>query len=478
MNKFALILFSFITINSFSQELVKNIRFKIPQKSDLFQIIEEDNKRVSLFFTNKIKTTSVRFDKDFNIIDSLSYIKPEKKFNEIVGYSISDNKYYTYWSASNNKEFVSQCFDFSKKVTLQKSYTLDSGKEQVIKKTTINNIFYLITITKNSNILNFYVFKDGNYSKRTVDMSERVFYDKENKDAKLWSIFNTITTMENYFGLQTISNDSPASLTFSGSKRKCYDYNNNFIITLDNNNQFTQFISINLNDFSFNYQIFDQPKIIENVDASSDSNSFVLEKNIVQMNLNSDNLVIVVKDFNNQDLKSYQAFDNKEIDFKNSEIYQENKSVKSVRVLDKSNQFLRKIYHLNPSLSCYSNNGVNYLTIGSVSSLENNNNGAMMVGGMFGLAGALIAVALTSNYSMNNLNSYQGRKVVYINCMFDDNFNHINGDAKKLAFDKLRNFVEENKKLTSQTIFKFDSALLFGGFNKETNYYSFYKFVD
>jgi len=94
------------------------------------------------------------------------------------------------------------------------------------------------------------------------------------------------------------------------------------------------------------------------------------------------------------------------------------------------------------------------------------------------MAGALIGAAISSNYSVNNLNSYNDRKVVYINCLFDSNFNHIDGNIKKLAFDELRVFADKNDHLKSQTVFKFNSDLYFGGYDKTKGIYSFYKFND
>ena len=136
---------------------------------------------------------------------------------------------------------------------------------------------------------------------------------------------------------------------------------------------------------------------------------------------------------------------NLDIAFKNSDIIQENGSVKSTRILEKSSQLLRKIGGLNPSISLYTVGDKIFMIIGGVSIVQQNN--AALYGGMFGITGALIGAAISSNYSLNNLNSYKGRKVVYINCLFDQNFNHISGDVKRTAFDELRAFSEKNEKL-------------------------------
>jgi hypothetical protein len=196
------------------------------------------------------------------------------------------------------------------------------------------------------------------------------------------------------------------------------------------------------------------------------------------MKLNTEKMLLSIKDLEGNELKSFEILDGKEIAFKNSEIIQENKNIKSTRVLDNSSQLLRKIYYQNPSISCYSFNNKKYLSIGSVSDPENGNANILMIGGMYGFVGALIAVAITSNYSMDNLNSYKGRKVVYINCLFDSDFNHVNGELKKLAFDELRLFADNNNKLLSQAVFKLNSNLYFGGYDDKKGTYSFYQFKD
>ncbi|RXR21061.1 hypothetical protein EQG63_03740 [Flavobacterium amnicola] len=475
MNKIIIALvLSLLGAKSFAQDLVKTINYTVPKKSEIFQIVEEEKKQLSLFFCTNKQISSLRFNENFEIIDSLTTNQIDKKFDEIIGYSLSGDKYYTYWT--NGKDYISKAFDFKNKKIESNNYDVILEKEKIIKKLSINNLFYLITVSKNSSLLNFYVFNDGNFTKKVVDFSSKIFYNTYDKEALLSSVFSEATAMENPYSLQNISNDSPASLVFTANKRKCYNYGDQFIITIDNNKTFTQYVSVNLKDFTSDYKIFGQPEIIENVDMTNDSNSFLLEKNLIQIRLNSDNMTIAVKDFENKTVKSFKANSKEEISFKNSDIVQENKNVKSVRILDKSNQFIRKIYNLNPSLSCYINNDNYYLTIGSVSVLENNN--AALYGAMLGgLTGALIGAALTSNYSTNNLNSYHERKVVYINSILDKNFNHVAGDAKKLAFDKLRNFVEEHKNVQYRTIFKRGNSLYFAGYTG-LNTYSFYSFKD
>ncbi|WP_298117998.1 hypothetical protein [Flavobacterium sp.] len=470
-----LLLALFVTSVSFSQELIKEFNFKLPKNSDVFQVVEEDKKQISLFFSDKNYARTLRFDDNFNLIDSLKAQRPSKLYYDIIGYSISGNKYYSYWSNLNSKEIASQCFDFDSKSTNIKSYRLEFEKEKPIKKITINNVFYLITVVKNTSILNVYVFNDGQMEKKSIDLSDKTFLDYESKKTNLWEIVNEYTSFEPALTIQNIVNETPPSLTFSANKRKAYTKDNNLILTFDNNQNFTQLLNINLSNFSCFQKLYNQPFMVQSEFSSFDSNSFLLNNKIIQMKINSSKMAMTIKDLEGNELKNFEIITDQEIDFKNSEIIQENGKISNTRILEKSSQLLRKIYNLNPSIACFENDNNIYMTIGGVSTLQNNS--AAMYGGMIGgLTGALIGAAISSNYSVNNLNSYTNRKVVYINCLFDNNFNHIKGTIKKLAFDELRSFAEEKSNLTSQTVFRFNSNLYFGGFNHKNSNYSFYKF--
>jgi hypothetical protein len=466
-----------ITTFSFSQELVKSIPIKIAKKSEVFQVVDQEKKQVLLFFSNKDGVKTLLFDNNLEFQDSLSGNRPYQEYDDIIGYSISNNKYYSYWASSNNKEIAYQCFDFENKKIDFKTYQLEFTKEKPIEKITVNNIFYLITILKNTSKLNFYVFKDGQMEKKTIDLSDKRFIDDENIRTDLWSILNVSTAFEPALSIQNILSETPPSLTFSANKRKAYTNNNNLIFTFDNNKNFTQMLNFNLSDFSVSQKSFPQPYLEQTEFNSTDCNSFLLKDKIVQMKINSDKMILSIKDLEGTELKNFSLLADKEIDFKNSEIIQENGRIKNTRILENSNQLLRKIYNQNPSISCYENENKIYLTLGSVSLVQNNN--AIMYGGMIGgFTGALIGAAISSNYSVNNLNSYKDRKVVYVNCLFDNDFNHIDGAIKKLSFDELRVFADKNDFFTNETVFKFNNSLYLGSYNGVTKNYSFYKFND
>lgn len=476
MKKLLCALILLVSLTSNSQELVKELKINLGLKTDAFQIVEEQKKQIAFFFSDKKSISTVRFNDSFNVIDSITVSRPSKEYDAVVGYSITDNKYFAYWS--DRKKMLAQCFDFDTKQVSSKIFPLEFGDEKVIKKITVNDVFYIITILKNSSVLNFYVYNNNTFEKKIIDLSAKRFLGFDNKTALLWDIIDRGTALEPSLFFQNISNETPPSLVFSAFKRKIYCPENTVVFTLDTNKRFTQLISVNLSDYTVFQKSYNQPHIEETPTGGGvDSNSFLSDNNLIQMKLSSEKMILSIKDFDGNELKSFEVINGEEINFKNSEIIQENKSVNNTRILDNSSQLLRKIYYQNPSIACYSLNNKKYVTIGSVSYQDSGN--GMMVGAMLGgITGALLAAAISSNYSMDNLNSYKNRKVVYINCLFDKDFNHINGDLKQLAFDELRIFADKKKKLLSQVVFKLNSNLYFGGYENKSGIYSFYKFKD
>ena len=470
---------TFLVICSFSnansQQLISEIKIGIPKKSEAFQFEDEETKNIFLFLDNKEVISSFKLDENLKVIDSIKINKGKNKIESIIGYAKNQSTYFTYWNSNDKKLFYVLSYDFDKKESNVATINFDIGKEAVINKVTIQNKFYIITATKNTNNVNFYCFTDKTFTKKTVELNGCVFYDDNQGKIPFYDLA-TKSFSALFAGVQNISEDNPASLTFASYEKKSYSKDNSIIFTFDNNRNYTQFLKIDLDSYQYDYKLFSQPFYA--IDPESFeihmSNSFFVNDNLIQLRGNSSNLTISIKDSNRKEIKNLNVFLDKEIDFKNSDIIQERLSIKNTRTLDKSNQLLRKISNSNAAISCYFENDMYYLTLGSSSEVQNNN--AMMYGGMFGLTGALISLALTSNYTINNIESYNNRVVVYINCLFDKDFNHVNGEKKQLAFDKLRLFIAENR-LANNIAFKLNDKLIYGG-NNSNKKFVFYSFSD
>lgn len=475
MLKKFIILFVFCFTSAKSQNFVSEIKIDLPKSQEAFQFKDEETKNVFLFIDKKEVISSYKLDENLKVVDSIKINKGKDKIESIIGYEKNKATYNTYWNSKNKNLLYVLSYDFEKKESNVLPINFDIGKEYLINTITIKNKFYIITASKSTNDINFYCFTDKTFSKKTISLNDCVFYDYQQNKISFYDLVSKIA-MSTYKGVQHISEDSPASLVFASRDKKSYINDNSLIFTFDNNKNYTQFLKINLDDYKYVYKLFSQPyfEVKEGSNETHISNSFFVNDNLIQLKTNFSVLTLSVKDMNRMEIKKLNIELDKEIDFKNSDIIEENMSAKHTRILDKSNKFLRNMKYLEPSVSCYFENDTYYLTLGSASGNRNNN--SMNMAGMYGLAGALIEIALTSKNTIDNVNSYNDRYVVYINCLFDKNFNHINGEKKQLAFDKLRLFAAE-KNFNNKVAFKWNNQLIYGG-NIPNKNFLFYSFSD
>jgi hypothetical protein len=468
------ILIAFLLINavSFSQEIVNSIPIELKRDSQVFQSVDETSKELTLFIADKLKTKAIRLDAKMNIIDSLSASKSEKNQTKIIGNITGVNKTTLFFGSSNPKKITSQSFDFDSKAIIDKTFDLDIKDEIYLEKFSVNNTFIILHLVKSTNAFKLYVFDSaGNYDVKNIATNELKFYHRSN----LYDTFaDDFLPFEPSFSLQKISPESPTSLTDSAKKRKCYYDKKKIIITIDTNNNFTQLINIDLEKY------IATGKIIKNTPYKSfnttelNSNSFLMEDNLYQIKTSSTKSILSIKDLEDNLIKEYEISANKSIDFKNSDIIQQNGSAKSTKTIDETGPFIRKINNLNLGVSLYKINDKYFTTLGSVSEVRDS---GPAVGGMFGVVGVLMYYAL-SNPTLENFNAYANRKVVYFNSLLDKNGNHVKEDLKPLAFDKIQSFMMDKKDITSQTIFKINESYYLGYYENKLQKFSILKFTD
>ena len=492
IKKFLLVLFVTNSFFSFSQELVKELDLKLESKRDYFQVVNETDKEVVLFLNDKEKVSAIRFNEQFNIKDSLATIRPEKKYKEIVGYSQKERNYFLYWASEDRKEINVQSFNFIKKQTRSTPINLALKKEQIVKELTIGNFFYLITILKNTSILKLYISdNNGNLDEKTIDLSHFEFKNIFNRPENLYRVM-TDESSEPFF--QSISNDSPPSLALSARKYKIYTYNpDEIIFTIDNTSKATQILRINLHDFTANLKHVLQPNTVKNEYGAIDfrSNSFLIDNKILQIKTNSFVFFFTVSDFDGNKIKEFKVFHDKEIDFKNSDFFEENSSIEKKKTILNTEKFLRKIHNF-PGISCYNLNGTYYTVIGS--SVDK----SYQIQSVMGTApvgigmgnGGLIPVSYGTCRTMENFISYRGKFIVYTNSLFDSKFNHIDEKLETSAFEKARIFLEENKDIRENLLifknnmykdlilFKFNKSIYLGNYSKQNKKYQIFSFTE
>ena len=489
------IVFGFLIFSSFgfSQEVAAELKLKLTGRREIFQIVDEPKKEVSVFISDMTNVFAYKFNSEFKIIDSLKTALPNQKFENIIGYTASDNKYNVFWGSYKNKEIAAQLFDFDKKTVTDAIYKFDFSKEQIIQELSVDNNFYIVSIIKSSSVFKLYSIDiDGKIICKTIDASAITLVNSYSETVNLYKAFKEeFSPFEAPFYVQNIITETPTSLTFAAYKRKIYTNSKEIIFTFDTNFKFTQIVKISLVDFSVSKEVINQPtdgfptKTFTNSDDPMsfqeviNSNSFLVNDRLFQIKQCLELITISIKNTDAKLVKEFQIKPNVPVSFKNTDIIQENGTFKSKRVLGTSDQFINKLYRTNPAITCFEKDNNYYATIGGVSEIRDQTNGTVVAGSvLYGMVGAIVFSILTYNPGLNNFNSYQNRKVIYISSLFDKNLNHLPGEIKPLAFDELRKFSISKSTNTGPTLFKFNKYLYYGGYDLKTKTYTFYRFAE
>ncbi|MBK0369451.1 hypothetical protein [Flavobacterium agrisoli] len=484
----SLLVFS-TSISALAQEIVNETPVKLDKNRSVFQIVNNSKKETTLFVSDDKKVNAILLNNQIQITDSLSTARPDsKKFPSMVGYNCSTDNAQIFWSSKDYSEIKTQLFDFANKKIDVKSLTLSFKDETILEKISTADAFFIVTIQKNSSILKIHNIDNlGNYSSNIVDASSFRFFDSNYKQATLYNVFKqSFLPSEAPFSLEFINAETPTSLDISSKKRKCYIDNGQLFITLDTNKNLTQLLTINLNTYTLTEKTIKKPFIVVDNNAtnlSTDSNSFLFNQKLYQMKSSATEFVFEIKDLDGNSLKEYRVNENDVIDFKNSEISQEGSGISgnSKKTLEKTSQFIRKLNNLNPGISCYLQGENTLVTLGSISEVKGMST-AQAIGGQFGLIGALAASMIDYyNPTMASFNAYANRKVVKVDCLFDQQNNHVKSDLKPLAFDKIRTFFEDNddvKKVSMETLFKMNDFYYLGYYLDKEKKYVIRKFAD
>ncbi|MBC7641053.1 MAG: hypothetical protein H7174_01745 [Flavobacterium sp.] len=480
--KIILLAFLLASFKSISQEFVGSIPVTLKKDKEVFQVVNEFGKQVTMFFGDKKSVKAIKLSEKMQIIDSISSPRPNSDYSNIVGYFGDKSNPTTLRMMDNNKEMLAEKFDFATHKISTKQFALDFKGEKILKFFSTNNNFYLLSLLKNTSILKLYVFNENGKTDKSIDLTSFHFLNDEFKKTTFSDLMgkNIYNDRETY-SLATIIADLPNTIATNCKKRKIYIDNKTIKITIDINSLYTQIIIIDLDTFLPSEKMIKKPEIIldssENdggIVADINSNSCLFDNKLYQIKSTSNYVKFSIKDLDDNLLFENTLYSEKPIEIKNSDILIET-GKSSNRKIILSNKFIRKINNQSPSISCSKNDENVCVTIGSISEPQQQMSGGMMVGAMFGLAGVLLASALSSPASAS-FNAYANREVTYVNCLFDNSGKHLSGNSKTLTFDKMRRFLEDNPDISIPTTFMLGDALYLGFSYNDKNAYFIKKY--
>ena len=163
------------------------------------------------------------------------------------------------------------------------------------------------------------------------------------------------------------------------------------------------------------------------------------------------------------------------IGFKNTPIIQEGGAYAKYREMEKTTKFLRKISQGDLGVSVYKLFDDYVITLGSTKEVATGGGFAPIGFGAFPVATAG-AVTVTFNPTFYAYGGYSSTKAVRIECLFDNDLNHLEGEISLNVFDVIDDHAEKLPSVEVETVFKLDNQHIWGYYSKKANQYLLYQF--
>ncbi len=480
-------IFFFVSL-TFSQEILSENEMELKSgfndRGESIPIINKETSELSLIVVDRKTVYFNKYDNAFKLIDRQKFEKPKSKAKNIRAAANSNSGEYLFLlSNDNNKKLELLSLNTKNKKTEVTATTFISKKELFLNTFTHQNQIYLITILPNTSKLNIRKIRGNNDIEiLEYDLSKETFFDYNGDASSLHHAFLTPDGNSVSFNLETehIKTNIPNSLSITSKLIKLYIRSNNTAtISLDKGNKFTQLLSFNLDAADYTVEVIQKPTLsITRAYDAIRSNSYLSGNKLYQVINNNDQLKLTVTNIESKKVIKEIAFQKKDsITFKNGPIVWGGKIIDKYEEVEQTKKFLRNIASGNVGVSVYKKDSITAITIGGVLELEMY---ARVPAMTFGIAGSK-GLGSVNSFTSPTYYAYTGytkSKSTYLRCLFNPYWTHIPGEVPKNAFDKIKDFSEEQVNQKAETLFKFNNHYIYGYYNPASKKYLLRKFED
>lgn len=444
-----------------------------------FPVVNKKNNDFALFLLDAKEAYAYLFDKELQNIGKLSTEALPRKYKVLIGSSISKENDYRIF-LTNNKETLFGVINFSFKTgeTAIKELDFTLSGQRFLQTFVYKNRFFIITALQNTSTLAFYEFDDeANYIVHNVNLSSDEFLNIKGKPTALYNLLVKDVGANKIVEIEKIENSNPNAIETVSSATKMYQFDDKITLTFDENREITKIVEVSLKDFSAIVSTFKKP-MQEIKTNKKRTNTFLFDDKIFTVASTDENMIFSIYEFENFELlKTYEAKIDAPIPFKNSPIIQQGGAYKQYREMEKTQKFLRKITDSDVGVSVYQHKNNYQILLGGRQDVTRGG-----IGFGFGFGGAVGGVAfgvgnMFFSPTFSAYNSYSTSKSTYIDCLFDENLEHISGAVEKNSFDKVYDYIDENPNIYAETLFLYNDSVLLG-FPSSDNKYVLRKFED
>lgn len=456
MKKLLLILLLTCKSALFSQTILNSYPINMRNSGNYSQILNVENSKthdVFAFIADDKNLAILQYNKALFLTNELrtSRINIEDKL--IIGYSFDENGNPTlYWSSEDFKSIVLIKYDMTNKAIKPLKFSFPYSKEYFIATFQKNNVFYLLSKDSAEQTLTLYKFKDDTVEEKPLDFSTFTFQNRNTQPI-------TFNQFIRDYPIEKIEVGDYNPLSRSIKKSKAYMLDNRLILTFDQNPAKTQIFDVNLETYEIKEKNFPQSMAEK---SRRISNSFFLDDRLYQINTNSEELQLDIKDYNTgETIKNIKVSKNDTIKFKNSPLLLQIEDQKP-KEIKKTSTFLKYLSALDFGISVFKNSQNAYITIGGITQQDR------------------------SYYSFYddvqpfqiNLSQYGQNQTAYFESILNPKFEFIQQRQEPFASDNIYYFLETNKKIRLQNTLPLDDFSILSYYDSAGKQFIMRKFTD
>ena len=414
---------------------------------------------VFAFIASRDSLTILKYNNALFLNDKFTTTRQYTENRSLMGYSFSEDGNPTlYWFSPADNSIIVIKYYFETKTTRALKFGLPVDEQSILAQYQKDNNFYLVLKYKEKPALTVYLFKNGMADEKFLDFSPFIFRDRKTQQKTFNQILN-----ENPIEKMEPGEYNP--LYKATAKSKLYILPNRLILTLDQGLRKTQLFDINLENSEVTEKTFLQPLGQKNARTS---NSFYHENKLYQINVNANELLFDIKDYNTgESIKSFTVLRKDTIRFNNSPLLMQIEDRKPKTIKNTSN-FIKELASTNAGLSVYKNQKNLFITLGGTGSSSKtvSMNGFNMFDDYFRDFPSSGYYNIDSDYSD------------FFESIWTKKLELTTETHEPLASDKIFYFIDTHREIFIPNILKLKNYSILGYYDTIAKQYTLRKFTD
>ena len=403
-----------------------------------FSISNTSSEEIGVLLETRNNFEFYYYDSNLKEKFKIEFTPNNNSLKNYIGYSIESGMVHIIFANNSLSKFAKVTCDLKDGKIKSDKLDFQLKEEKLIEFFNYKDKLHIITSKPFNKHFYIYDFQNLKFNKHEISINSTDGQNDYLQPANNLLKDNSFSAIgEN---LTCFSENNIYSFDQTALKAKVYTLSESIVITFDKENHLTRVISIDPESFLSESKVYFHD---ETRNTIKNSNSYIYDNKLFQISSANDFLKLNIYDLKTSTLiKSYLANDISEIYFKNGIIKQSKTDLLGGnKELEKSKQFLRKISKGIQGVSILKHKANYKVSIGSVKNVT--------FSGGNGFSFDPINQNFISSFPFK---SDPDLKMVWIDCIFNENFDHISGSIEEYFPKTLLN-AEKNNFVDKRSLF-------------------------